>query len=217
MSECAAIRFAQVQADEYSVDEDGVIVALERHLNNEPCWDHLVVTYEINGFMSSEDKVRLDTIYNEFTGGAGGGTSFAVIDDATTATTSTWSSTKIVAEIAAGVAAGSSDIEFPQNTLVSNDLTPKVIDTFPEATADTVEYWIKITSGSNNYSSKFMIQHEGGIVYLGAEYNVLGSTGSNPFGELDAEVVAPNVRVTFTPNTASALSITIVRIGFALS
>lgn len=159
---------------DYVITPEGEVVDLTSHINNEPGFQHALVDYTNAGFMSSADKLKLDTM--ESGGGSG--------------------------------------IGIPILEIVSNDLNPKALDVVNIADATIIDYWVKIQSGTNFYSSKVSVFHDGANVYMGPEYNVLGSP-TNPFGILDAEIVLPTVRLMFTPNTASTLNITVARLALA--
>lgn len=162
--------------DDYVINEEGEVVALTKHLNNDDGFRHNLVDYSQPGFMSSADKIKLDNME----GGGGSG------------------------------------VDYPTITIASNDLNQKVLDTFDISVANMAEYWIRVQAADTSYASRIMLQHDGADVYMGPEFNAIGDS-VNPFGEVDADIIHPNFRLLFIPNTSALINITIIRMGFALS
>lgn len=88
--------------------------------------------------------------------------------------------------------------------------TTQNLDTFSAATYRTARYTIQIVDGSSIHVTEMTVFHDGTNVYMN-EYGI--STNNGQLGSFDARLSAGSVTLQFTPTSATAMTIKVVRLG----
>lgn len=91
--------------------------------------------------------------------------------------------------------------------------TKTSLDAYSTSTYRTSKYLVQITDGANFHVTEVAVFHNGTNVYFN-EYGMFYNNGS--LGSFDAEISGGNVVLTFTPTSASAMVIKVVRMTISV-
>ena len=104
---------------------------------------------------------------------------------------------------------------FSNNTLLATYTSGAItgstqvnLDTFSSTVYRSARYFVQIVDGINVHISELSVFHDGTAAYL-SEYGI--STNHGQLGVFDASWSASNVTIKFTPNSATAMTIKMVR------
>jgi predicted acyltransferase (DUF342 family) len=89
-----------------------------------------------------------------------------------------------------------------------NAATAKTIDTWDKTTYTSAKYMVQIVQGSDIHTQEIMVIQDGSNVYM-SEYGIVANNGQ--LGVFDGSISGSNVVITFTPTSASACTINVVR------
>ena len=134
---------------------------------------------------------------NLFVGGASGITVATAVTN--TVVPIVYSNNVLLASYTSGVISGSSPVN---------------LDSYSTSTYRTARYTIQAVDGTNVHVTEMTVFHDGlGNTYLN-EYGISYNNGS--LGTFSATVTSNNVVLSFTPVSATAMTIKVVRLGITL-
>ena len=90
--------------------------------------------------------------------------------------------------------------------------TPQNLDTYSSVTYRTAKYFVQIVDGTNIHVTEITLFHDGTSVYKN-EYAIATSNGE--LGTFDATIGAGVITLNFTPTSATAMTIKVVRLGIS--
>jgi hypothetical protein len=97
---------------------------------------------------------------------------------------------------------------YTSNTLTGNSTAN--LDTWSATTFRTARYTMQVVDGSDIHITEITLFHNGTNVYLN-EYGI--STNNGELGTFDAELTGGNVILKFTPTSATAMTIKVIRMS----
>lgn len=109
---------------------------------------------------------------------------------------------------------------YSNNLLVASYTSPVLtststvtLDVFSANVYRTAKYTIQIVSGTKIHATEIMLTHDGSEIFI-TEYGMM--TTDNELGTFDATLASQTVSLKFTPTTAAATTVKVVRIGITL-
>ena len=93
-------------------------------------------------------------------------------------------------------------------TYSHNAATAKTIDTWDKNVYTSAKYIVQVVQAGNIHTEELMVIQDGTDVYI-SEYGIVTNNGQ--LGTFDGSISGGNVLITFTPSSATACTINVVR------